>query len=166
MRTPLCRVCQLTGVLCPSCEDKYRAGEITKLDIDVSVALSRLTKNVKELEDVELKKVLRVGNEVVLLVGERGRRKLLTHAKGAISKLEKELGARVRVIEDKPSLREFVEGVFRPVPVATVNRILLPDGSEEVRVVLARRARREDVEIASRILEAAKGLEVRVEVLR
>lgn len=166
MKTPLCRVCQLTGVLCPRCEEKYRAGEVTKLDIEVSVALSRLTKNIKELEDVELKRAIRVGREVILLVSERGRRKLLTHGRGALSKLEEELKATVRIIEDKASLRDFVESVFKPVPVATVNRILLPDGSEEVRVVLARRARREDVEVASRILEAAKGLEVRVEVLR
>ncbi|HID05560.1 MAG TPA: transcription elongation factor, partial [Armatimonadetes bacterium] len=54
MKTPLCRVCQLTGVLCPRCEEKYKSGEVTKLDIEVSVALSRLTKDIKELEDVEL----------------------------------------------------------------------------------------------------------------
>ena len=36
MKLPICLVCLKSGILCPSCQEKFDRGEITPLDIEVA----------------------------------------------------------------------------------------------------------------------------------
>jgi len=162
MKTSLCKVCQVTGVLCPSCEKKLREGEITKLDVEVSVFLGRYAKDVRELEDVEFKRALYIDNYLILVFKRGDLPLMLAHGKRIIRELERRFGRRVYLVEDSPDFREFVESLFYPIPVETINIVWLPDGTQETRIVLGRRIDKRREEIARKIIKELRGIDVKV----
>ncbi|RLG60680.1 hypothetical protein DRN86_01930 [Candidatus Geothermarchaeota archaeon] len=72
---------------------------------------------------------------------------------------------RVIALDYHPNLKKFIENVFHPLPVATINVIWLPDGTKETRVILERKARGERVELAKKIIQKIKNMKVKVEVI-
>lgn len=165
MKTPLCKICQITGVLCPSCERKIEKGEVSPLDVKVSIFLGRRTKDIRELDEVSLLKVVSVDNSLVLLFRRGDSQKFLRYAKDVIREMEKEFRMRVIAIDYHPNLKEFIENVFHPIPIATINIIWLPDGTKETRVILERRVRSGKVEFAKKVIQKVMNVDVKVEAL-
>ena len=44
MKLPICTFDAKNAVLCPQCEGKVESGELTKADVDASIALAKLEK--------------------------------------------------------------------------------------------------------------------------
>jgi transcription antitermination factor NusA-like protein len=166
MRTALCKVCQVTGVLCTSCEKNLRSGRITSLDVDISVFLGKATKDKKEFDDVFLKRALYVDNYLVLIFKKGDLRIMLTQGKRIIKELEAKFGRKVYLVEDHPNFREFIEGLLYPIPVETINIIWLPDGSKETRIVLRKRLRYEKEKLVKSIVRELRGVEVKLGYVR
>jgi transcription antitermination factor NusA-like protein len=78
-------------------------------------------------------------------------------------------GKTVRVLEYGVDDRKFLEDLFVPFSILTINTIWLPDGTTETRVILKRRGRRApylDVEALKMIAQKARGMTLRVEYSR
>lgn len=166
MKTALCKVCQMTSVLCPSCEKNLRNGLITSLDVEISVYLGRETRGRKEFENVHFKKALFLDNYLILIFKKGDLRIMLSHGRRLIKDLEKKYNKKVFLIEDHPNFREFVEGLFYPAPVEAINIIWLPDGSKETRIVLSKKISREKEELIKKIIKELRGVDVKLGYLR
>ncbi|RLI31087.1 hypothetical protein DRO48_01715 [Candidatus Bathyarchaeota archaeon] len=136
MRTALCHFCLKSGILCPECEKKLRRGEVTDTDIKIARMLLELEKDCPPLQNVYFHKAVEVDDALAIVVG-RGDIARLHAYKGWLAKsLEKMTGKKVQIVEYDVDDRSFLEYLFSPLEILTINKIWLPDGSTETRVIL------------------------------
>ena len=138
MEAPICERDMKRDSLCRECEQALSEGKISELDVRVSRALQKLSKQFYFV-NAEFKKSLDLGDMVVLLckgnigslIGKKGR---------VVSELGKVLEKKVRVIElvkdDKKMIQDFV-GNAR---VLSVNKVFRIDGKEH-KVIIAEQDR-------------------------
>lgn len=169
MKTPLCKICKLTNSLCNNCQAKLDRGEITRLDAEVASFLGRETKSRKEMEDVEFLYATYVDDHLVPFFAEGDLPKILSNGRDILEAMEKKFRTNVLAVEHHSNLRRFIEGLFHPLPVAAVNVIWLPDGSQEARVVLEKRLSgfdRQRADLASKIAQKTRDVALEVEGTR
>ena len=168
MNTVLCEFCLKSGILCPSCEDKVRRGEVSKLYVEVARFLLDAESRWPQLHSITLYDVVD-GDGVMALVVNRGGIKTMLRLRPLLRELSRRFGRKVKVLEKDAGERRFIEDLFSPMEVVAINAIWLPDGSTETRVVL--RGRRpvgfSDVEEAlKKIAFKVRGLSLRVDFSR
>jgi len=154
-------------MLCPSCEDKVRRGEVSELYVNVARFLLEAESRWPQLHSITLYDVVD-GDGVMALVVNRGGIKTVLRLKPLLRELSKKFGRKVKVLEKGVSERRFIEDLFSPMEVVAINAIWLPDGSTETRVVL--KGRRpigfDDVEALKKIALKVRGLSLRVDFSR
>lgn len=166
MRAELCQFCLRSGILCPKCRAKLEKGEITQLDLEVARLLVSLENEYPLLQDVYFHGALEVNNTLVVLVKRGDMNKILSYGGKVIKALESKIGKNVRVLEYNSGERKFIEDLFAPLNVVTINKIWLPDGSVETRVILKgkdKRRRSLNVNVAKEIAKRVKGITLRIE---
>jgi len=136
---PLCSFDLRTGIFCPRCAEKLRKGLYSELDVRVMKKLLELEKSFSKLQKAGYVKSVDCG-DVVFVVLKNGSlsgfefRELARLRKA----LSSEVGKPVRIVEDDPDPVKFIERVAAPARIVAVNKIWLPDGSEETRVIFDR----------------------------
>jgi transcription antitermination factor NusA-like protein len=83
-----------------------------------------------------------------------------------VKALGEENGKNIRVLENGVDDRKFLEDLFAPLSIMTINTIWLPDGSTETRVILRRKRGGHsslDVEALKEIASKARKITLRVE---
>jgi len=134
---PLCSFDLKTGIFCPRCAEKLRRGLYTELDVKVMKKLLELEKKFTKLQKAGYVSTVD-GEDTIFIVLKEGSLKDLDFRE--LSQLRKiltnELGKPVRILEDAADPIKFIERIVAPARVIAVNKIWLPDGSEETRVIL------------------------------
>lgn len=152
--------------MCPKCRVKIERGEVTQLDLEVARLLVSLEDEYPILQDVYFHGALEVNNTLVILVKRGDMNKILSYGGKIIKVLESKIGKSIRVLEYNSSERKFIEDLFAPLNVVTINKIWLPDGTVETRVILKgkdKRRRSLNIDIAKEIARRVKGITLRVE---
>ncbi|MEM2154232.1 MAG: hypothetical protein QXZ08_01935 [Nitrososphaeria archaeon] len=168
MKTPICNFCAKTGVLCPEDSRKLKSGQITDLDVECSVKLSKLAEKDKVLDKLTFVKALESNGDLILLFGG-GNLKVLRSSQETLKKINETFGRRVWVFEADASERKLLEEVFYPVRILTVNVVWLPDGSKLTKVILpySRKVMEQvDERAVKRVLKTLKGIDVMIEYER
>ena len=167
METKLCHFCLKTGVLCPRCEEKVRSGEVSQAYMKVAKMLLDLEeKGLTPLQDATLLDVAEI-RDTLVLVFKRGDLTRLGPARRRLARaLENELGKRVHMVEGDVDERTFLEQLFAPATLVTINRIWLPDDSVEVKVILRGRRPWADVKTLTEIARELRDMSLRVEFER
>ncbi|MBS7605741.1 MAG: hypothetical protein QW424_03535 [Candidatus Bathyarchaeia archaeon] len=166
MKAELCQFCLRSGILCPKCRMKVERGEITQLDLEVARSLVSLENEYPMLQEVYFRGALEVNETLVILVRRGDASKILSYGGKIIKALESKFGKNVRILEYNSSERKFIEDLFAPLNVVTINKIWLPDGSVETRVILKgkdKRRRSLNIDVAKEIAKRIKGMTLRVE---
>lgn len=166
MRSELCQFCLRSGILCPKCRVKIEKGEITRLDLEIARILVSLEDEYPLLQDVYFHGALEINNTLVILVKRGDMNKILSYGGKIIKALESKVGKNIRVLEYNSSERKFIEDLFAPLNVVTINKIWLPDGSVETRVILRGKNKRKkslNIDVAKEIAKRVKGITLRVE---
>ena len=166
VKTILDNFCVKSGILCSRCEEKLRKGMITDLDIRVIRSITALEKENPSLQDVTFHKAVEAGETMALMVDRRGMDTFLASGAKLAKSLGDRVGRRVRVLSQGGDERDFLEGLFIPFSILTINTIWLPDGSRETKVILnGHRPRRSpvDFEVAKKIAHELKSLTLRIE---
>ena len=128
--------CLKSGILCPKCESKVKTGELSELDISIARLLLRLASKYPLLQDVNFFKTVEANGILALLVDRSSLPKILSYGGRIIREINDELRMKVRVLEHGGDLRKFLEDLFAPATIITLNQIWLPDDSTETRVIL------------------------------
>jgi transcription antitermination factor NusA-like protein len=139
MRTELCSFCLKSGILCQKCSTRVKSGEISDLDLKIARLLLSLEGKYPSLQNICFHKAVGVGKTLAIIVGHGDVPRLLGYGGKIIKALGDETHKSVRVLEYGVDDRKFLEDLFMPLSILTINTIWLPDGTTETRVILKRK---------------------------
>ena len=167
-KLPICYFDARTGILCAICEARLQKGEMTRADVEASKAVAHLFDRVPELGKATLKKAFEANGSYVLefdradMAGLRSNPMLQSELEGALK-------GKVWLVGAGGNDRRFLEDVFFPARVVTVNTVWLPDGGKKTKVIVpARRSERRigDFDKLRDAVKQARGIELLVETER
>lgn len=151
-------------MLCRKCEAKLKSGSITQDDVDAAKKLIGLADRNQEINKFTLIRGTRVHGDFVLVL--RGPDvSVLRGNKELASKIEKEMGQKVWFVETEASDRRFIESLFHPAKVLSVNFFWLPEANKLTKVIVADDAKNVPVNIEKlqKIAKAVRNIELLVE---
>lgn len=166
MKTELCSFCLKSGMLCQKCSAKVKAGEITDLDLRIARLLINIEEKYPSLQNVCFYKALEVEKTLAIIVGHGDVPRLLGYGGKIIKALSDESGKNVRILEHGVDDRKFLEDLFIPFSILTINTIWLPDGTTETRVILKRKRGSQlpfDLTALKEIARKVRKMSIRVE---
>jgi len=164
VKTELCQFCLRSGILCPKCRRKVESGKVSQLDIEIGRFLLSLEEEYPSLQDVFFHKSIESGDVLAIFVGRGDIPRILSHGGKIIKALEQKTGKTVRILEYQSDERKFLEDLFAPMDILTINHIWLPDGTTETRVILkGKKKNMKYIEALKDIARKAKGLVLRIE---
>jgi len=164
VKTELCQFCLRSGILCSKCRRKVESGKVSQLDIEIGRFLLSLEGEYPSLQDVFFHKSIESGDVLAIFVGRGDIPRILSYGGKIIKALEQKTGKIVRVLEYQSDERKFLEDLFAPMDILTINHIWLPDGTTETRVILkGKKKNTKYIEALKNIAKKAKGLVLRVE---
>jgi transcription antitermination factor NusA-like protein len=166
MKTELCSFCLKSGILCQRCSAKVKAGEISELDLKIARLLLSLEERYPSLQNVCFYKAVDVSKTLAVVVGRGDVPRLLGYGGKIIKALGEETGKSVRVLEYGVDDRKFLEDLFTPLNILTINTIWLPDGTTETRVILRKKRSSQlpfDLKALKEIARKVRKMSLRVE---
>jgi transcription antitermination factor NusA-like protein len=167
VKTVLCNFCLKSGILCSKCQGKLRSGEVSEVDLEIARLLLSLEEKHPSLQDVYFHKAVEADGVLAILVKRGDVPRLLGYGGKIIKALGEKTGRTIRVLEYGVDDRKFLEDLFVPLTILTINTIWLPDGTTETRVILRRRRRTSiNVEALKEIAQKVRGITLRVEFSR
>jgi transcription antitermination factor NusA-like protein len=162
----LCSFCLKSGILCQKCLAKVKSGEISQTDLRIARSLLSLEEKYPSLQNVFFHKTIDTDKTLAIVVGPGDVPRLLGYGGKIVKALGEENGKNIRVLENGVDDRKFLEDLFAPLSIITINTIWLPDGSTETRVILRRKRGGHsslDVEALKEIASKARKITLRVE---
>ena len=165
VKLPICNFDAKTGILCPNCESRLRRGEISKAEVEASKAVVGLAERFPELGRGTLKRALEIGGSYVLEF-EHQDISVIRSNPAVYAELEVALKGKVWIVGAGGSDRKFLEDIFFPARVLTVNTVWLPNGGKKAKVIVpARRSERRigDFDKLREAVRRARGIELLVE---
>jgi len=166
VKTVLCSFCLKSGILCQRCSAKVESGEVTELDLKIARLLLSLEETYPSLQNAHFYKAVDAGKTLALIVGRGDVPRLLSFGGKIVKELGLKTGKTVRVLEYGVEDRKFLEDLFAPLSIVTINTIWLPDGTTETRVILRKKGRRPppfDVKALMEIAHKVRDMSLRVE---
>jgi len=166
VKTALCSFCLKSGILCQKCSAKIESGEVSEADLKIARLLLSLEQKYPSLQNVYFHKAVEVGKTLAVIVGPGDVSRLLVYGGKIVKALGEETGKRVRVLENGVDDRKFLEDLFAPLSIVTINTIWLPDGTTETRVILRKRRGMQlpfDVKALKEIAGKVRNITLRVE---
>jgi transcription antitermination factor NusA-like protein len=155
-----------SGILCQKCSTRVKAGEISELDLKVARFLQSLEEKHPSLQNVYFHRAIESGKTLAIIVGPGDVPRLLGYGGRIMKALGEETGRNIRVLEDGVDERKFLEDLFAPLCIVTINTIWLPDGSTETRAILRKRRGSQppfDVKALKEIAQKIRNITLRVE---
>ena len=164
MIVPLCNFCIKSGILCQKCEDKVKLGEISETDIQIAKLLLKLEEKYPVLQSARFYNAYDADDVLAIVVGRGDLPKLLGFGGKFVRDISDNIGKKVRIIEKSGDARKFLEDLFSPVVIIAINKIWLPDGSEETRVIISGRTRRlpMKVEVLKELAKKTRRMTLRI----
>ena len=167
MKTALCNFCLKSGILCSKCQGKLKSGEVSEADFEIARLLLSLEEKYPPLQDVYFHKAIEANGVLAVVVKRGDVPRLLGYGGKIIRSLGEKTGKTIRVLEHGVDARKFLEDLFVPMRILTINTIWLPDGTTETRVILRRgRRRTPNVKALKEIAQKVRGMTLRVEFSR
>jgi transcription antitermination factor NusA-like protein len=167
MKTELCSFCLKSGILCQKCSAKVKTGEVSQLDLKVARLLLSLEEKYPSLQSVCFYKAVDVEKTLAIIVGHGDMPKILGYSGKITKAIADETGKNVKVLEQGVDDRKFLEDLFIPFSILTINTIWLPDGTTETRVILKRKRGSQlpyDVKALKEIASKVRNMSLRVEI--
>jgi len=163
----ICAVDLKSGILCPRCEEKVRSGEVSELDLNVAKTLLGMEDAYPALQKIHFHKSIESGNTLIILVDKKDVHLLQNYGGKILRDIAvKTRKKKVRILGYNDGTRHFLENLFAPAAILTINTIWLPDGSTETKVILPKRDSRKlptNVEVLKDLAKNIRNITLRVE---
>ena len=165
MKTALCNFCLKSGILCPKCQGKLKSGNVSEIDFTIARLLLSLEEKYPSIQEVKFHKAVDADRILAILVDKGDVPRLLSHGGKIVKAIGEKTGKTIRILENGVTERKFLEDLFVPLSILTINKIWLPDGTTETRVILkrGRRKRIPNVKASKQIAQKLRGITLRVE---
>ncbi len=167
MKTVLCNFCLKSGILCSKCQGKLKSGKVSETDLRIARLLLSLEEKYPSLQEAYFYRAVEANDVLAILVKRGDVPRLLGYGGKIIKALSEKTGKTIRILENGVDDRKFLEDLFVPLSILTINTIWLPDGTTETRVILRRRRRIPmAVKALKEIAQKVRGMTLRVEFSR
>jgi hypothetical protein len=166
LRLPICIFDAKTGVLCPKCESRLKNGELSKIDVDCSIKLIKLSNKNQDIDKLNLIKSQKIDEDYVLILKDSNVSHINSNDK-LISSIEKEFNGKVWFVEANSSVRKILENLFFPIRILKTNMIWLPDGNQVTQVTIESKDYEKFfsiIEKIKRIVNVVRNIELVVEI--
>ena len=166
MKTPICTFDAKTGILCAKCETKLRLVHLTHADIEGAMKITKIAEHNQDVNKFTMISAAKVDDDFILIL--RGSDIIVLRTNTSLSKkFEDEFQSKVWFVEAEATDRRFIENLFFPAKVLTVNLIWLPDGNKLTKVIVTDGNHSElesNVEKIKKIAKEIRNIELLVEV--
>ena len=166
MKTPICTFDAKTGILCAKCETKLRLGHLTHADIEGAMKIIKIAEHNQDVNKFTMISAAKVDDDFVLIL--RGSDIIVLRTNTSLSKkFEDEFQSKVWFVEAEATDRRFIENLFFPAKVLTVNLIWLPDGNKLTKAIVTDGNHSElesNVEKIKKIAKEIRNIELLVEL--
>jgi len=145
---------------------KLKSGEVSELDLKIARLLLSLEDKYPSLQNVYFHGAVDVNKTLAVIVGPGDVPRLLGFGGKIIKALGEEMGKSIRILEYGVDDRKFLEDLFAPLSIMTINTIWIPDGTTETRVILRKRGGKQppfDVKALKEIARKVRNITLRVE---
>jgi len=122
MQTPICEVCLKSDILCGACQDKLTTGKISQSDVELSRYLYGLSDKVRSIKDIKILRVIDCGT-LMIVTGRGDAAKLVGKGGVIVKKIAKDFKKSIRILEEAPSFKDFVEELISPAPIKGINTL-------------------------------------------
>jgi transcription antitermination factor NusA-like protein len=139
---------------------------VSELDLKIARLLLSLEAKFPSLQNVYFRGTVDAGRTLAIIVGSGDVPRLLGFGGKIIRALGDETGKSIRVLEYGVDDRKFLEDLFAPLGILTINTIWMPDGTTETRVILRKRRGSQppfDVNALKQIANKVRKMTLRVE---
>mgnify|MGYP006955650818 CR=1 FL=1 len=166
MRLPICIFDAKTGVLCPKCESRLKNGELSKIDVECSIKLIKLSDKNQDIDKLNLIGSQKIDGDYVLILKDSNVSHIKSNDK-IISSIEEEFNGKVWFVEANSSVRKILENLFFPIRILKTNMIWLPDGNQVTQVTIESNDYEKFsiiIEKVKRIVNVVRNIELVVEI--
>lgn len=166
MRLPICIFDAKTGVLCPKCESRLKNGELSKIDVECSIKLIKLSDKNQDIDKLNLIGSQKIDGDYVLILKDSNVSHINSNDK-LISSIEKEFNGKVWFVEANSSVRKILENLFFPIRILKTNMIWLPDGNQVTQVTIESKDYEKFfsiIEKVKKIVNVVRNIELVVEI--
>lgn len=166
VKTILDAFCVKSGSLCRKCQEKLQKGLVTEFDLKVIQKIVELEKDYPVLQDVTYHRSVEAVDMIAILVDKKDLPRLLGGGARVVKELSQSFGKRVKLISFGGDDRAFLEDLFSPLSIFTINTIWIPDGTTETKVILAGRRPRKmpvDLDMVKSIAKNMRDMTIRVQ---
>lgn len=168
MLSKICSIDLKSGILCPKCEERVNSGEISKLDLEIAKTLTDLENRYAALQTLYFHKSVVAGDTLAILVNKQDVSRVLSYGGKILKEISEKTGRRkIRIIGFNEENKRFLEDLFTPAQILAINKIWLPDGSTETKVVIPRRDERRlpaNPETLKDLARSIKDMTLRIEL--
>ncbi len=136
LQVPICTFDAKNAVLCPQCESKLEAGHLTQADVDASMKLAKLAKTIPEIEKFSMNSCRQIGLNHVMYLSKHdidATRKSRTLYRA----ISGEFSGKVWLVESEASDRKFIEDLFFPAKLLSINAVWAPGGLQKTKVIIS-----------------------------
>jgi transcription antitermination factor NusA-like protein len=109
-------------MLCSGCQEKLNVGIITQHDVNVSRYLYNLSERMRSIRDVKIRRAIDCGT-LIIITGIGDAAKLVGRNGVIVKKIAKEFKKSIRILEEAPNFREFIEELISPASVNGINTL-------------------------------------------
>jgi transcription antitermination factor NusA-like protein len=166
LKTPICSFDAKTGTLCSKCEDKLRSGHLTQADVECAVKLVKIAERDQEINKFTMINAYHVNGDIVLVLQRSDLSTLRSN--GELSrKIQQQFQSKVWFVEAEATDKRFLENLFFPARILTINLIWLPDGNKLTKVIVAAKDGQVsgiNVEQIQKITKTVRNIELLVDV--
>ena len=168
MLTKICKSDLKSGILCPRCEKRVKNGEISKLDLEVARILQKMEGKYPFLQKIFFHKAIGSGNTLVILVNKGDVKKILSYGGKILKEIsEKTHRKKIKILATNEELRQFLEDLFAPASILTINKIWLPDGSTETKAVIPKKDEKKipiNTDALKELAKSIRNITLRIEI--
>ncbi len=126
MQAPICDVCLRSNILCSGCKDKLDNGMISEKDVEISRYLYDLSERMRSIRDIKILKIIDCGT-LLIVTGRGDAAKLVGKGGVVVKKIAKDFKKSIRILEEAPSFKDFVEELLYPASINGINTLYRED---------------------------------------
>jgi len=166
VKSELCKFCLKSGILCSKCQTKLKTGKISDTDLKIAKLLLSLEEKHPQLQEIYFHRAIETDSTLAIIVGPGDIARLLSAGGKIIREISDQTGKKIRLLEHGTDTRKFLEDLFAPFSIMTINTIWLPDGTTETRVILQHKGRKPpqiDTKAFKEIAKKVRNMTLRIE---
>jgi hypothetical protein len=152
--------------LCPKCESRLKNGELSKIDVECSIKLIKLSDKNQDIDKLNLIGSQKIDGDYVLILKDSSVSHINSNDK-IITCIEEEFNGKVWFVEANSSVRKILENLFFPIRILKTNMIWLPDGNRVTQVTLESKDYEKFLSIiekVKKIVNVVRNIELVVEI--